>query len=343
MLGEIKATVLLFGGIEVDISQFDFNDHSSRTSSIKTTNTLLIILVVSIVGLRLFARAAFVRKIFADDVLILLATTFTVALASTCLSATRYGLGTHVWKLPLTTIIQTMKNCILHLYICQVLYAFAIALTKIAIISSYLRFIQNRRFRMSMYVISGVIAGLWVTGVFVTIFQCSPVAGAWDFTLSPPSKCVNYVNYLYASSAVNILTDILLCILPWPHLWKLKMPLKQRITLCVLFAGGISACIVCIVRIGYLHHLRNMDTTYQSVPALNLTVCECSLGIICISIPALRPIAQRIFPKGLRTTSSSKAPSRSVPLSHMTPRPGRSTFDIEHKEDLSVSQDIQVR
>ena len=43
---------------------------------------------------------------------------------------------------------------------------------------------------------------------------------------------------LYASSAVNIATDILLCVLPLPHLWRLKMPLKQRIILCVLFAGG---------------------------------------------------------------------------------------------------------
>ncbi|CAO2653938.1 Nn.00g106710.m01.CDS01 [Neocucurbitaria sp. VM-36] len=259
-----KANVLLFGGVEVDISQFDFDDHSSRVDSIKTTNILLIVLVMSIVSLRIFSRAVFVRNIFADDVFILLAAAFTVALAATCISATRYGLGTHVWLLPVSTIIQTMKNCILHLYICQVLYACAIALTKIAIISSYLRFIQDRTFRISMYVISAVIAGLWVTGVFVTIFQCSPVEGAWDFTISPRT-CINYVNYLYASSAVNIATDILLCVLPLPHLWRLKMPLKQRIILCILFAGGASACVVCIVRIGYLHHLRNMDTTSQKM------------------------------------------------------------------------------
>lgn len=104
--------------------------------------------------------------------------------------------------------------------------------------------------------------------------------GAWDFT-KPDRKCINYVDYLYASSAVNVFTDILLCVLPWPHLWRLNMPLKQRITLCVLFAGGIryvfndtfttaiakafSACIVCIVRIGFLHNLRNMDTSCKQI------------------------------------------------------------------------------
>jgi hypothetical protein len=57
-----------------------------------------------------------------------------------------------------------MANTIQYLYVCQVLYAFAIALTKIAIISSYLRFIQDKAFCIAMYVISVTIASLWVTG-----------------------------------------------------------------------------------------------------------------------------------------------------------------------------------
>ena len=56
-----------FGGIRVDISQFDFNDTSSRVASVHTSNIVLISLVVSVVSLRLFARARFVKQIFADD------------------------------------------------------------------------------------------------------------------------------------------------------------------------------------------------------------------------------------------------------------------------------------
>jgi hypothetical protein len=104
-----------------------------------------------------------------------------------------------------------------------------------------------------MYAISVIIIGLWITGkihnacrsftcskvrpgVFVTIFQCRPVQGAWNFTIEP--VCVDYVSYLYASSAVNVATDLLLLVLPLPHLWKLKLPKKQRIILCVLLVGG---------------------------------------------------------------------------------------------------------
>lgn len=161
------------------------------------------------------------------------------------------------------------------LLVCQILYALAIALTKIAIISSYLRFIQDRSFRIFMYSTLFVTVGLLVCGIFVTIFQCNPVSGAWEFDAK--GSCINYVDYLYASAAVNVFTDIVLCVLPIPHLWKLSksrphkgnheltssrdidMPLRQRVVLCVLFAGGAGACIAGIVRIAYLDALRVLD------------------------------------------------------------------------------------
>ncbi|KAH8634519.1 hypothetical protein IG631_09919 [Alternaria alternata] len=161
--------------------------------------------------------------------------------------ATHHGLGRHIWLLPIPTLFDTLKNCIL------VLYCFAIALTKLAIISQYLRFIPDKSFRAALYAISVIILGLFITGkthnssrmfthakastgIFVTIFQCRPVRGAWNFTIEP--VCVDYVSYLYASSAVNVATDLLLFVLPLSHLWKLNLPRKQRVILCVLLAGG---------------------------------------------------------------------------------------------------------
>ena len=72
--------------------------------------------------------------------------------------------------------------------------------------------------------------------------------------------------------------DFLLCVVPWPHFWKLDMPVQRRIVLCLLFAGGIryvssqvfelrvllkffSACVVCIIRIAYLGDTYKLDTS----------------------------------------------------------------------------------
>ncbi|CAI9629685.1 unnamed protein product [Alternaria burnsii] len=326
-----------FGGIEVDISQFDFSDHSSRLGAVTITCTVFIALVVLTVALRIFSRGRYVRHIFLDDVLIIFAAVFTVALAGMCIAATHHGLGRHIWLLPIPTLFDTLKNCILYLFVCQVLYCFAIALTKLAIISQYLRFIPDKSFRAALYAISVIILGLFITGIFVTIFQCRPVRGAWNFTIEP--VCVDYVSYLYASSAVNVATDLLLFVLPLSHLWKLNLPRKQRVILCVLLAGGASACIVGIVRIAYLHQLRVLDITYQSVVCLILTVGECSLGIIFVSIAALRPMARQFFPKAMRNSPSSSAQPRAWPirLQHIPASQDKDQYTSESKQNLSGS------
>ncbi|KAF2260786.1 hypothetical protein CC78DRAFT_522823 [Lojkania enalia] len=300
-----KPGEVLIGGVSVDTGGFDFSNHASSVGIVRTTNITLIILVALFVGLRLLVRIFVVQKVFVDDVLIVVATALTIALATVCLVGNR-GLGTHVWLIPVAKVFETVKNCIQYLYVCQVLYACAIAFTKLSIIASYLRFIQDERFRIYMYVTAIVVLGLWVTGVFVTIFQCQPVSGAWDFT-QPNRKCIDFVAYLYASSSVTIATDLILCVLPWPYLWRLRMSVKQRVILCLLFGGGAGACIASIMRIAKLYTLRSLDVTYECVPCLNLSVIECSLGIICVSVPALRPLAAQLYPKGFRSTRSTSA------------------------------------
>jgi hypothetical protein len=57
-----------------------------------------------------------------------------------------------------------------YLYVCQVLYCCAIAFTKIAIITSYLRFVQDRKFRIIMYVNGVIIVGLWFTGSRILLY-----------------------------------------------------------------------------------------------------------------------------------------------------------------------------
>ncbi|RMZ69597.1 integral membrane [Pyrenophora seminiperda CCB06] len=309
-----RSNLILFGGIEVDISQLDFNDHTSNVAAIKISCIIFIALVIPVVALRIFSRLKCGHRIFTDDVLIMFATGFTVSLAVMCIAATRYGLGEHIWLIPMGSVFETMKGCILYLFICQILYAFAIAFTKLSIISSYLRLFPDKRFRVWMYILAFLIVGLWVAGVFVTIFQCTPVRGAWDFTIEG-RRCINYVTYLYASSAVNVATDIVLCILPLPHLWRLQLPLRERVVLCVLLAGGASACVVGSIRIALLERLRVLDTTYDSVPGLIMSVGECSLGIISVSFASLRPLAKRFF-SARKSGSQPSIPLRKLRTHH---------------------------
>lgn len=57
----------MVGGIPVNLSQLDFNNHSSNVDSVRRANIALITLVGVFVTLRIFVRAYLVRKIFVDD------------------------------------------------------------------------------------------------------------------------------------------------------------------------------------------------------------------------------------------------------------------------------------
>jgi hypothetical protein len=170
------------------------------------------------------------------------------------MAGTKYGLGRHEWDLDPETVLDSSKEIVKvrvlsragfglnsnppqTLIVCQVLYATAVTLTKISIIASYIRVFPTRTFHYFMYITAAVIIGLWVCAVLVTIFQCSPVRAAWDFTLEN-RKCIPILKFFYAAASVNIATDLILCIAPLPLCWKLRIGVNERIILCMLFAVG---------------------------------------------------------------------------------------------------------
>ena len=111
--------------------------------------------------------------------------------------------------------------------------------------------IPNPIFRRLIYTVAAVVIGLWIAGIFVTIFQCTPVRAAWDFSITD-RHCLPYVNFLLGSAFLTMLTDAILCILPLPYIWKLQIPKKQRLVLCALFGVGSLYAIPLSILIEYI-------------------------------------------------------------------------------------------
>jgi hypothetical protein len=186
--------------------------------------------------------------------------------------AVNYGLGQHVWNLPFLTVVQNVKKVVqvslspytalagrllVHrfafpdtsfarginkwqlVFASQLAYAIAIALTKLAIMVLYLRIFPHNTLRRLIYATSVFTVLFCIATVLTTIFQCTPVHAIWDFDL-PEFTCIPYVDFLYASAAINVVTDILVCTMPLPYFWRLQMPKKQKLVVCFLFfLGGL--------------------------------------------------------------------------------------------------------
>jgi hypothetical protein len=182
------------------------------------------------------------------------------------------------------------------LWVSQVLYTTALALTKASIIASFHRLFPTRPIRVTMLSLSALITAVWLINILTTIFQCSPIRAAWDITIVPPPKCLPIVKVYYFSTAFSILTDILLVVIPLPFFWTLKLPLREKWIVSALFGCGLFAAVASIMRITVLKNVQSLDVSVGSVPTLNWSVVEVGTGIICACVPCLKPLFKRLLP-----------------------------------------------
>lgn len=88
-----------------------------------------------------------------------------------------------------------------------------------------------------VYIAAMVIVGAWGTTVVLMSFMfCIPLQGFWDHRV--PAKCFSQQISFYAFGACNIVTDIIIFVLPLPAIFKLKLPRSQRYYLLGIFSIG---------------------------------------------------------------------------------------------------------
>lgn len=107
---------------------------------------------------------------------------------------------------------------------------------KLGLLEMYRHFTMlryNHWWISAMQVLS-VIFGL--SGVLGVIFQCVPIASAWDPSIV--GHCLNKEAFWYSNGAIMIGFDTVLYIMPMIFTWNLQLPRNQKIGLRLLFALG---------------------------------------------------------------------------------------------------------
>lgn len=149
-----------------------------------------------------------------------------------------HGLGQH--SLDLINAGIDLRHIIEFVWAGHILYSFAIAFAKLSIISSYFRIFPHKRFQRLMYVMLAVTLSMLATSVIATIFICLPIQAAWDPAIRAQAKCYQFPKFLYTSTSVNIVSDVVLCTAPLPYFLRLRLPRKQKIGACLLTVIGGS-------------------------------------------------------------------------------------------------------
>lgn len=82
-----------------------------------------------------------------------------------------------------------------------------------------------------------IVTSLFISVLFVDIFQCSPVAYVYDFSI-PGGKCINQGAFYVSTAAINLFTDLMVLSIPIIITWSLHMPIRRKIAVCIILCMG---------------------------------------------------------------------------------------------------------
>lgn len=100
---------------------------------------------------------------------------------------------------------------------------------------------------------------LTISGAILLILQCKPVRAAWDSTITD-KKCFSADTLFDIEMYQGVLmfvVDIVIITMPIPTIWKLQMPLKNRLVIISLFSLGLIACAASLARLPTLSYQKN--------------------------------------------------------------------------------------
>lgn len=121
--------------------------------------------------------------------------------------------------------------------------------SKLVILSLYLRVFSSRPYRIATYLTGAIIVATWFTFFILSFTICRPLAFQWDKTI-PGGHCLNIIRAYQILGAPNILTDVIMLILPIPAVYNLRVNLATKIGVLVTFLTG--SAYVALSKLGFI-------------------------------------------------------------------------------------------
>ncbi|KAJ8110526.1 hypothetical protein OPT61_g6656 [Boeremia exigua] len=273
----------------------NYTNPVTRGDALLIVNTVFIVLVVITVGMRMYTRLVIKRCFGLDDVFTLLALLFTIGLTAIVILANqKYGWDRHLWDIPLNKLVPTLKIAMA----AKVVFTCAATFTRLSLHCLFYRLVADtgrQWFRVVIHVNVAYTIAIFISFIFLAIFMCTPVSDYWTIG-SPADSCLNEGTSTLVCGIINCVADLATTVTPIPLIIGLHMPRTQRCAIAFLFAMGIIVTVAGIVRTYFIYKslILNYDNTWYAYPLWIAAAIEIDLGVICASVPVLKPLLTKI-------------------------------------------------
>lgn len=254
------------------------------------------------VGLRLITRTWITRNLGWDDIVMLITQAINSCGMGFVMGEVFYGLGRH--KHFLSTYQQSRFLKFDFLDWIQVFVT--LTLMKISILLFLLRLSKFDHLRRSLWFLIAFLILSHLPLTILLIVQCRPIEKYWLQDL--PGTCWSKdtrEKIIISQGVVSVVTDFIGAAFPVVLLWKVDIPLRRKVGLCLLMGLGVVTAGITIVRTALSWQVKVEDSTWVGVGNAFARIFEINLGIIAACIPLMKPLLRSVRQR-IRTQRSSE-------------------------------------
>ncbi|KAK6859568.1 hypothetical protein PG995_003204 [Apiospora arundinis] len=220
-------------------------------------------------------------------------------------------------------------------------YLATVWISKMAICLLYLRLFPQKAVRIIVGAVGAVLVCTSIVCVIVNLAACRPFSTHWAPPPVQAVHCWNKEAIFIWSTLPNIITDVIVLVLPLPIVWRLHTSTHMKGALTVTFLIGSSGLVASILRFWAFSNTNSfIDATYNAVELIIWTVVEPGIYLISACMLMYRPLLEKLGVGRFRIGSRD----RSKPYAAGdAPRP---KADSRHQPSSSAAQegdDIALR
>ena len=112
------------------------------------------------------------------------------------------------------------------------------AAAKISFLCLYVRLFPVQSFQRKCSIVKVLVAIAWALWMLGFYFQCRPIRGGWDPTVTP-KHCINIAALFLGLEIFSCILDIILICLPIKMIRGLQMAFKRKMAMATIFILGI--------------------------------------------------------------------------------------------------------
>lgn len=117
------------------------------------------------------------------------------------------------------------------------MWTLSLSLCKLSILILYCKIFAIPSFQWACYVTGGFIVAWSLSTILSALFICHPISDLWASV--PEGYCGNHALSYTITGSINIVTGVIVLLLPLPYLLELQMALYKKLVLATMFCVGL--------------------------------------------------------------------------------------------------------